>query len=145
MRRHDLAVLAEVVQDACLLLECRQPLDLCAAIAPVQDAAALVPRLERFLGDVCSVRARGWLRVCVCVQACARAGASLCAPLPCSARSCMPACVPPSLAAPPPPRQAVFQRGLTHVPPELRQDNPQDVPAVLAAWIAELGCGGGVG
>lgn len=50
------AVLAEVVQDACALLECRQPLELCAAIKPVQDLAALVPRMERFIGDVCGVR-----------------------------------------------------------------------------------------
>jgi hypothetical protein len=32
--------------------------------------------------------------------------------------------------------QAVFQRGLAHVPEALRQDNPADVPAILAAWIA---------
>ncbi|KAL4858434.1 hypothetical protein ACK3TF_001414 [Chlorella vulgaris] len=46
-------VLVEVVQDACALLECRQPLELCAAIRPVQELAALVPRMERFVGDVC--------------------------------------------------------------------------------------------
>ncbi len=32
--------------------------------------------------------------------------------------------------------QAVFQQGLAHVPEALRQDNPGDVPAVLAAWTA---------
>lgn len=32
--------------------------------------------------------------------------------------------------------QAVFQRGLAHVPEALRQDNPSDVPAILATWIA---------
>lgn len=41
------AVLIEVVQDACALLECRQPLDMCAAIRPVQELAALVPRMVR--------------------------------------------------------------------------------------------------
>ncbi|KAL4422033.1 hypothetical protein ABPG77_004849 [Micractinium sp. CCAP 211/92] len=81
-------VLVEVVQDACALLECWQPLELCAAVRPVQDLAALVPRMERFIGDVCG---------------------------------------------------AVFQRGLAHVPEALRQDNPSDIPAILAAWIAELG------
>ncbi|PRW56849.1 basal body [Chlorella sorokiniana] len=81
-------VLVEVVQDACALLECRQPLELCGAIRPVQELAALVPRMERFIGDVCG---------------------------------------------------AVFQRGLAHVPEALRQDNPADVPAILLAWIAELG------
>lgn len=40
-------VLVEVVQDACALLECRQPLELCAAIRPVQELAALVPRMVR--------------------------------------------------------------------------------------------------
>lgn len=48
-------MLVEVVQDACALLECRQPLELCAAVRPVQDLAALVPRMERFIGDVCGV------------------------------------------------------------------------------------------
>lgn len=33
----------------------------------------------------------------------------------------------------------MFQRGLAHVPEALRQDNPSDVPAILAAWTAELG------
>ncbi len=51
------AVLVEVVQDACALLECRQPLELCDAVRPLQDTAALVPRLERFVGDVCGVGA----------------------------------------------------------------------------------------
>lgn len=49
------AVLVEVVQDACALLECQQPLELCAALKLVQDLAALVPRMERFIGDVCGV------------------------------------------------------------------------------------------
>jgi hypothetical protein len=52
------AVLVEVLQDACALLECRQPLELGAAIKPVQDLAALVPRMERFIGDTCGVRLR---------------------------------------------------------------------------------------
>lgn len=47
-------MLVELLQDACALLECRTPLDLCAALRPVQDLAALVPRLERFAGDVCA-------------------------------------------------------------------------------------------
>ncbi|PSC71462.1 hypothetical protein C2E20_5039 [Micractinium conductrix] len=81
-------VLVEVVQDACALLECSTPLELCAAIKPVQDLAALVPRMERFIGDVCG---------------------------------------------------AVFQAGLAHVPEALRQDNPADVPAILGAWVSELG------
>eukprot|EP00887_Chlorella_sp_A99_P002320 scaffold10.g2320.t1 len=46
-------VLVETLQDACLLLECGDPLALCAAIAPVQDLAALVPRMESWIGDVC--------------------------------------------------------------------------------------------
>jgi hypothetical protein len=50
-------VLVEVVQDACALLECRQPLELCSAVRPLQDLAALVPRMERFVGDVCAVGA----------------------------------------------------------------------------------------
>jgi hypothetical protein len=52
-------VLVEVVQDACALLECRQPLELCAAIRPVQELAALVPQMERFVGDVCGVSKHG--------------------------------------------------------------------------------------
>ena len=47
-------VLVECLQDACLLLECRDALKLCAAITPVQDRAALVPRMERWIGDVCA-------------------------------------------------------------------------------------------
>lgn len=35
--------------------------------------------------------------------------------------------------------QAVFQRGLAHVPEVLRQDNPSDIPAILATWIAGKG------
>lgn len=42
---HSPAVLVEIVQDACALLECRQPLELCEAIRPVQELAALVPRM----------------------------------------------------------------------------------------------------
>jgi hypothetical protein len=68
------AVLVEVLQDACALLECRQPLELCAAIKPVQDLAALVPRMERFIGDTCGVRFRvvgqgpAWhARLAVCI------------------------------------------------------------------------------
>lgn len=50
-------MLVEVVQDACALLECRAPLELAAGVRAVQDTAALVPRMERFIGDVCGVRA----------------------------------------------------------------------------------------
>lgn len=39
------------------------------------------------------------------------------------------------------PWQAVFQRGLAHVPQALRQDSPADVPAILGVWVAG-GCWG---
>lgn len=45
------AVLVEVVQDACALLECQQPLELCGAIRPVQELAALVPRMVSWAGQ----------------------------------------------------------------------------------------------
>lgn len=35
--------------------------------------------------------------------------------------------------------QAIFARGLAHVPEGLQQDNPADVPAILFSWISELG------
>ena len=132
-------MLAEVVQDACLLLECRQPLELCPAITPVQDAAALVPHLERFLGDVCSARAAvlsGGGALLVYARVSLRRAACACM------RNCLHAVVWVSFhpcAALCTCAQAVFQRGLVHVPPELRHDNPADVPAVLLAWVAELG------
>lgn len=112
------AVLVEVVQDACALLECRQPLELCAAMGPVQDLAALVPRMERFIGDVCGVSSAG-------VPAGASTGNVQRHHVLVSAIAGLPPCM-----------QAVFQRGLAHVPEALRQDNPSDVPAILAAWIA---------
>lgn len=44
------------LQDACLLLDCSNPLKLGEAIKPLQDIAALVPRLQRFADEVCYVR-----------------------------------------------------------------------------------------
>ena len=43
------------MQDACILLECSDALKLCDAITPLQGTAALVPRLQRFVDDICSV------------------------------------------------------------------------------------------
>jgi hypothetical protein len=48
-------VLAEVAREASQLLGCADPTALCAAIAALQDVAAAVPRLERFVADVCGV------------------------------------------------------------------------------------------
>ncbi|GAB4819856.1 hypothetical protein N2152v2_006902 [Parachlorella kessleri] len=47
-------VLIEIAQDACILLECSDALKLCDAIIPLQDTAARVPRLQRFVDDICS-------------------------------------------------------------------------------------------
>lgn len=146
------AVLVELVQDACALLECRQPLELAAGVRAVQDTAALVPRMERFIGDVCGVR--GWRSGgrqmslwCPPWEAAFRTWARLDLPLPsrwpapvhsltspCFGRFRLCTC---RLALPSRHlTQAVFQRGLAHVPEAMRQDNPADVPAILGVWVA---------
>jgi hypothetical protein len=40
------------LQDACILLECCDALKLCDAMKPVQETAAMVPRLQRFVDDI---------------------------------------------------------------------------------------------
>jgi hypothetical protein len=34
--------------------------------------------------------------------------------------------------------QAVFHKGLAHVPEQWRQDSPSDIPTILGRWVSEL-------
>ena len=135
------AVLVEVVQDACALLECRKPLELCGAIRPVQELAALVPRMVRLERPESACFVLG----CWSAKGSRHQQAGTCS-RPCHISCCV-SCGPaePALAATSTILQerfigdvcgTVFQRGLAHVPEALRQDNPADVPAILLAWIA---------
>ncbi len=122
------------MQDACALLECRQPLELCGAIRPVQELAALVPRMVRQ-----GTAARGALVHTSLIDT-----AALQRPCLGVADVCVLLSLWRQLPFRTAPQErfigdvcgAVFQRGLAHVPEALRQDNPADVPAILLAWIA---------
>lgn len=43
------------------MLDCNDALRLCEAIKPVQETAAMVPRLQRFADEICWVGGAGWV------------------------------------------------------------------------------------